>query len=116
MADYFWTIAVLENVIGLAFVGLRTRNGVEPAEEGTSTTTERYKTPEIGRVDIGVQGITNSGSAEMLLHQNLGIASDRDHNRSSEFVLPVTATPTNGKTSQDNLERILKFVLVFRAL
>lgn len=79
-------------------------NGDEPADEGTSTTTRRYKTPEIGRVDVGVQGITNSGFVGMLLHQNLGIAMDRDYNRSSELVLPVTATPTHGKTTQDNLE------------
>lgn len=53
---------------------------------------------------LGVQGITNSEFAEMLLHQNLGITADRDHNRSSELVLPLTATPTQGKTSQDNFK------------
>ena len=41
---------------------------------------------------LGVQGITNSEFAEMLLHQNLGIATDRDHNRSSDLVFPGTAT------------------------
>ena len=57
---------------------------------------------------LGVQGITNSEFAEMLLHQNLGIARDRDHNRSSDFVLPGTATQTQGKTSQDNFKSELE--------
>ena len=52
---------------------------------------------------LGVQGITNSEFAEMLLHQNLGITQGGDRNRSSELVLQVTGTPTQGKTSQDNV-------------
>ena len=49
---YSRTIAVLESVIGLVFVGLLARNGDESAEEGTSTTTRRHKTLEIKRIDV----------------------------------------------------------------
>ena len=53
---------------------------------------------------LGVQGITNSEFAEMLLHQNLGIATGRDRNTSSEIVRQVAGTPTQGKNSQDTVE------------
>ena len=52
LIGYFGTIALLESVIGLVFVGLLARNGDEPAEEGTSTTTRRHKTLEIKRIDV----------------------------------------------------------------
>ena len=48
-----------------------------------------------------VQGITNTELAEMLLYQNLGIATDGDRNRSSELVRQVTGTPTQAKTSEN---------------
>ena len=75
-------------------MGFLARNGNESAEEGTSTTTRRNKKLEIKRIDLQsldwakgalcVQGITNSEFAEIMLHQNLGIATDGDRNRSSE--------------------------------
>ena len=49
---YFRTVAVLESVIGLVFVGLLARNGDEPAKEGTSTTTRGHETLENKRIDI----------------------------------------------------------------
>ena len=58
-----------------------------------------------------VQGITNSEFAEMLLHQNLGIATDGDRKRSNELVLQVTGTPTQGKTSQDNIKSVFRTIL-----
>ena len=68
-------------------MGLLARNGDELADEGTSTTTRRNKTLEIRestynlwieqKEALCVQGITNIEFAAMLLHQNLGIATDR---------------------------------------
>ena len=52
LIGYFGTIVVLESVIGLVFVGLLARNGDEPAEEGTSTTTRRHKMLAIKRIDV----------------------------------------------------------------
>ena len=120
LVGYFRTIAVFESVIMLVCVGLWAQNGNEPAKEGMSTTTRRYKTLKLResiynlwierKETLGAQRITNGEFAEMLLHQNLGITrftTDRDHDRSSELVLPGTATPMQGtcKTSQDNFKR-----------